>query len=149
MLKRMLSHSTRGIILLFVLAFSLVTVFSYSEIYAQKPAEVKSVSFEETTIIEFENNGNTDIETIRMWLGSGFTFKSFKTEKGWIGEKNPQGVIILTTTEPIKPGESVKFGVKTDKPKPGINWKIIDVNNEQIQTGKTLAGSGGCFQTDP
>ena len=32
----------------------------------------------------------------------------------------------------------VKFGIKTDKPKPGINWKVIDVNEKQIGTGKTL-----------
>ena len=44
----------------------------------------------------------------------------------------------FTTTEPVKPGESVKFGVKTDKEKPGINWKALDEKDEQIETGKTL-----------
>ena len=66
------------------------------------------------------------------------SFKSFKTEKGWTGIKSPQGVLIFTTTNPMKPGESVKFGIKTDKEKPGINWKALDKEDEQIEIGKTL-----------
>ena len=54
------------------------------------------------------------------------------------GEKTPQGVIIFTSTDPIKPGESVKFGVKTDKISSGINWKALDKENRQIDTSKTL-----------
>jgi len=96
------------------------------------------IGFEETTIIQFENNGNSDIETFRIWLGADNSFKSFKTEKGWTGEKTPQGVIIFTATDPIKPGQSVKFGVKTDKTQPGINWKAIDKNSNELQIGKTL-----------
>ncbi|MEK0336672.1 MAG: biofilm-associated protein, partial [Nitrosopumilus sp.] len=67
-----------------------------------------------------------------------FSFKSFKTEKGWVGEKTPQGVIIFTSSETIKPGESVKFGIKTDKVKPGINWKALDKGDNQISIGKVL-----------
>ena len=80
------------------------------------------------------------VNTFRIWLGSDFSFKSFKTEKGWVGEKTPQGVIIFTSSETIKPGESVKFGVKTDKAKPGINWKALDKGDKQISIGKVLPG---------
>ena len=73
-------------------------------------------------------------------MGSDFNFKSFKTEQGWTGEKNSQGVIIFTSSEGIKPGESVKFGVKTDKAKPGINWKALDRKDNQIDIGKVLSG---------
>ena len=48
-------------------------------------------------------------------------------------KKTPQGVIIFTSSEPIKPGESVKFGVKTDKAKPGINWKALDEKDKQMR----------------
>jgi len=47
--------------------------------------------------------------------------------------------LIFTTTEPVKPGETVKFGVKTDKDKPGINWKALDEKDEELEIGKTLA----------
>ena len=132
--------SNKGILLSLILIASIFTITNFSEIYAQEQSvTAKSIGFEETTIIEFQNNDNTsEIETFRIWLGSDFNFKSFKTERGWTGEKTPQGVIIFTTANPMKPGEIVKFGVKTDKPKPGINWKALTENNQQIAVGKTL-----------
>lgn len=124
--------------LIFVIAF--ISLFSFFEVHAaENDVTAKSIGFEETTIIEFKNNvPSSNFDTIRMWLGADSSFKSFKTEKGWIGEKTPAGVIVFTTTKPIKHGEIVKFGIKTDKPKPGINWKVFDVNEKQIGTGKTL-----------
>ena len=62
-----------------------------------------------------------------------FNFKSFKTEKGWIGDKNAQGVIIFSSSEIIKSGESVKFGIKVDNKNAVINWKGLDPNNEIIE----------------
>ena len=101
---------------------------------------VKSIFFEKSTIIEFTNEGKEDVNSISIWLGSNYNFESFKTEKGWLGEKTPQGVIIFTTSEPIKPGESVKFGVKTNESNPGINWKALDKKGEQMGVGKSIAG---------
>ncbi|MDC4231592.1 MAG: biofilm-associated protein, partial [Nitrosopumilus sp.] len=130
--------SIRGIFLSTVLLFSIVIIIIPSSVYAEE-INVKSFAFEETTIIEFTNNANKDVDTFRIWLGSDFSFKSFKTEKGWVGEKNPQGVIIFTSSETIKPGESVKFGVKSDKANPGINWKALDKEDNQIDIGKVLS----------
>lgn len=134
-----MDSSIRGIFLLLLLVVSLFTFFSLNYIKAQQDVvDAKSIGLEETTIIEFENKGNVEIKTFRIWLGQDDSFKSFKTEKGWTGEKTPQGVIIFSTSEPIKPGQSVKFGVKTDKSEPGINWRAIDKNNNELQIGKTL-----------
>jgi len=131
--------SVDGVLLCILFVISMVSVFSISEINAQENVvTAKSIGFEKTTIIEFNNNDVTEIESIRMWLGSDFTFKSFKTEKGWTGKKTPQGVIVFNTTKPIKPNESVKFGIKTDKKEPGINWKVIDKNENVLSTGITL-----------
>jgi hypothetical protein len=85
------------------------------------------------------NDSDKEVNSLRIWLGSDFNFKSFKTEKGWVGEKNAQGVIIFTSSDSIKPGESVKFGVKTDKVNSGINWKALDSKNVQIDIGKSVA----------
>ena len=132
--------SLKGVFLSLIFVIAFVSLFLSSETQAaENDVTAKSIGFEETTIIEFRNNdASSNFDTIRMWLGADSTFKSFKTEKGWIGEKTPAGVIVFTTTNPIKQGEIVKFGIKTDKPKPGINWKVIDVNEKQIGTGKTL-----------
>ena len=75
------------------------------------------------------------LKLLRVWLGEEFNFKSFKTEKGWTGEKNQQGVIIFTSSETLKPNELVKFGLKTDKINPIINWKALDQENKIIDTG--------------
>ncbi len=139
MLNYMTKSSTRGIFLSITLLFSLLLILIPSNANAQE-INVKSFAFEETTIIEFTNDSDEEISTFRIWLGSDFNFKSFKTEKGWIGEKTPLGVIIFTSSETIKPGESVKFGVKTDKVKPGVNWKALDKADDLISTGKVLAG---------
>jgi hypothetical protein len=127
----------RGIFLSIILLFSIVIILIPSNAYAEE-INVKSVALEETTIIELTNNSNKEVNTLRIWLGSDFNFKSFKTEKGWVGEKTPQGVIIFTASESIKPGESVKFGIKSDKAKPGINWKVLDKENKQMSIGKIL-----------
>ncbi len=95
-----------------------------------------STGFEDSTILELKNSrGNTaNIESVRIWLGEGNDFKSFKTEKGWIGKNTPQGVIVFTTQNSINPGESVKFGIKTTEINPIINWKAIDSDGEVIKS---------------
>ncbi len=139
MLNYMTKSSTRGIFLSITVLFSLLLFVIPSNASAQE-INVMSFAFEETTIIEFTNDSDEEVNTFRIWLGSDFNFKSFKTEKGWVGEKTSLGVIIFTSSETIKPGESVKFGVKTDKVKPGVNWKAVDKVDNVIDTGKVLSG---------
>ena len=129
--------SMRGVFLSIVLLFSITLVLIPSNAYADE-ISVESIGLEETVIIEFANDLDKEINTFRIWVGADFNFKSFKTEKGWIGEKTPEGVIVFTTSDPIKRGESVKFGVKTDNKNPGINWKAIDTKSQQQGTGKVL-----------
>ena len=133
-LKFMNRSSTGGIFLSFALLFSITVISLPSEVYADE-VSITSVALEETSILELKNDSKEEVNTLRIWLGSDFNFKSFKTEKGWTGEKNSQGVIIFTSAESIRPGESVKFGVKTDKPNPAINWKVLDKKDIQIETG--------------
>jgi hypothetical protein len=125
-------------IVLFTLISSLVLISFPLAVYGEE-ISVTSIAFEETSILELTNNSKDEVNTLRIWVGSDFSFTSFKTEQGWIGEKTPNGVIVFTSSETIKPGESVKFGVKTDKSTLKINWKALDSNNEQISTGATIA----------
>ena len=136
-LNNMYGSLPKGIFLFLILASSIFTTTTFV-VAQEKVVEAKSIGFEKTTIIEFENKGTTEIQTIRMWLGEDNTFKYFKTEKGWTGKKTLQGVLVFTTSESIKPGQSVKFGIKTDESMPGINWKVVDTNDNQLQIGKTL-----------
>ena len=135
----MSNSSLRGIFLSLILIFALSVISITINAYAEDEIGVKSFAFEKGTIIEFTNEGKEEVYSFRIWLGSDYNFESFKTEKGWLGEKTPVGVIIFTSAESVKQGESVKFGVKTNESKPGINWKALDKNGEQIEIGKTIA----------
>ena len=137
-LNNMSRSSTRGIFLSMVLLFSLVLITLPSNVYGEE-ISISSIALEETSILELTNDSTIDVNTLRIWLGNDFNFESFKTEKEWTGEKNAAGVIIFTSSESIKPGESVKFGVKTDKVNPGINWKALDSKDTQIATGVSIA----------
>ena len=138
-LKNMNKSSGRGILLSIALLLSITLFTIPSNVYGEE-ITVKSIALEETTILELTNDSDENVNSLRIWLGNDFSFKSFKTEKGWIGEKTPQGVIIFTSSKSVEPGESVKFGVKTDKSNPGINWKAVNNKNVQIDTGKSIAG---------
>jgi len=126
--------SKRGIFLAIGILFSISLLLIPSNGYAEE-INVKSVGVEKTAIITLTNDAAKEVKTFRIWLGQDSNFESFKTEKGWIGEKTPQGVIIFTSSQPIKENESVKFGIKTDKVNPIINWKGLDETNSVIDTG--------------
>jgi len=132
--KNRSKSSSKGILLSILILIAISLILIPSEGYAEE-INVVSNGLDETAIITATNNSDNEIETFRVWLGGEFNFKSFKTEKGWIGEKNEQGVIIFTSSETIKPNELVKFGLKTDKINPVINWKALDQENKIIDTG--------------
>jgi hypothetical protein len=126
--------SKRGIFLALGILFSISLLLIPLNGYAEE-INVKSIGVEKTSIITLTNDAVKEVKTFRIWLGQDSNFESFKTEKGWIGEKTPQGVIIFTSSQPIKENESVKFGIKTDKANPIINWKGLDQTDSVIDTG--------------
>jgi hypothetical protein len=122
-----------------VFGLALFSLFVFLPAFAD--TVVESTNFEKTTILEFTNNDSTPIKTVRIWLGAeAGTFKSFKTESGWTGLKTPQGVLVFTSDDTLEPGESVKFGVKTEVESPGINWKTMDSNGNELAIGKAVPG---------
>ncbi len=99
------------------------------------------VFFEKTAIIGFTNNSGSPVHSFTLWLGAGHSFEEFKTEKGWIGKRSPEGTITFTASEPLQAGGSVKLGVKTDGPNPGINWMAADAAGNAVRVGKTSTGA--------
>jgi hypothetical protein len=130
----MKKSSKRRIFLSVIVLFSISLILTPLNGYAEE-INVKSVGLDKTTIITLTNDGSKDVKTFRIWLSQDANFQSFKTEKGWIGEKTPQGVIVFSSSESIKKNESVKFGIKTDKSNPVINWKGLDQTSSTIDTG--------------
>ena len=130
------SHS----IILFsvVLVSSIILLSSFENSFADEVI-AESIGFENSAILELKNSrGNiANIDSVRIWLSEENEFKSFKTEQGWMVRNTPQGVIIFTSENGIKPGGEVKFGVKTIKQNPIINWKAIDKEGEVIASSTT------------
>jgi len=131
-------YSTNAIFLSALLVLSIFTLISISEVNAEEVISVNAKGYENTIIIEFENESTSKIKTIRIWAGGEVTFTSFKSEPGWGGGKYSNGkLLIFTATNTLNPGESVKFGLVTDEKVNAMNWKVLDRNDNDIDKGKT------------
>ena len=126
------------------IVFSLLLIFSivvFSSIENGHASQIIGIGtgFDNSSILELKNpRGNTEeINTVRIWLSGDNEFKTFKTEKGWMGKNTPQGVIIFSSQNNVNPGESVKFGIKTLRDNPTINWKALDSNGDVISSAST------------
>ena len=132
----MSSYST--IFFSFLLISSVIFVSTISSSYGDEIIAT-SIGFEDSTILELKNSrGNTmNIDSVRIWVGGENEFKSFKTEQGWMGKKELNGVIEFKSQNDVNPGESVKFRIKTTIENPIINWKALDSNGEIISSAST------------
>ncbi|HLA22566.1 MAG TPA: biofilm-associated protein [Nitrosopumilaceae archaeon] len=97
---------------------------------------VTSTSHQEITVVEYKNSEENvfDIKSVVLEVYNG-KFKSFKTENGWTGKKTSVDTVTFTSTNPIKPGESAKFGIKTDKSEPVFGWKAFDDEGDELGSG--------------
>jgi len=130
-------YSTNAILISVLLVFSIFTLISISEVNAAEVISVNAKGYENTIIIEFENESTSKIKTIRIWPGGEVTFTSFKSEPGWGGGKySDSKLLIFTATNMLNPGESVKFGLVTDEKVNAINWKVLDRNDNDVDKGK-------------
>jgi len=116
--------------------FSIFTLLSISEVNADEAISVSAESYQNTIIIEFENESASKIKTIKMWLGGDAAFKSFKAEPDW-GYTPDSKLVVFTATSTLNPGESVKFGLIINEKVTGINWKALDQNDNEIDKRKT------------
>jgi len=130
-------YSTSAIFISMLLVFSIFTLISISEVNAAEVISVNAKGYENTIIIEFENESASKIKTVKIWPGGEVTFTSFKSESGWGGGKYSDGkLLIFTATNTLNPGESVKFGLVTHEKVNAINWKALDRNDNDIDKGK-------------
>ena len=126
-----------GIICLFLVSFSIL--LSNQEAFAED-ITVTSNTANGKTIIEIKNDRKSDVEldSIRIWLSGNESFKSFKTQQGWIGEINQQGVLTITAyNNGLTSGQTLKFSITTSSETPLINWKAIDKNGNVIKTSSS------------
>ena len=141
-MNSMMKYPVIGACTAVLLIFSIFTLLSISNVNAEEEISVDAKGYENTIIIEFENESTSKIQTVRMWPGGEVTIESFKSEPGWGGGKYSDGkLVIFTATNTLNPGESVKFGIITSERVNGVNWKVLDVNDNDIATGKAAIGA--------
>ena len=110
-----------------------------------------SIGLDNSSILELKNNRGNDfsIKSVKIWLGEDNSFKSFKTEKGWTGQFQVNGqVLLFSSQDTIKPGQSVKFGIKTDSKNPIINWKASDNNAQTIESAAIITRQSDSISQD-
>ena len=77
---------------------SIILVSSVQNSFADEVIAT-STGFEGSTILELKNSraNAANIDSVRIWLSEDNEFKSFKTEQGWLGKKQLNGVIEFTS----------------------------------------------------
>ena len=136
----MKKYSKLNFIVVLLAVVSILVVLPSSEITAAETISVNAKSLDNTILVEFSNspNNTSEIKTVKVWLGGDKTFKSFKTESGWGGGTYSDGkLLVFTAVDSLKSGESVKFGLITNVKVTGINWKVLDQNDNEIDKRKT------------
>ena len=138
-MNQMYMLSKFGIFFSVLLVLSLFTIFSLSEAAAADTISASAKGLSNTVILEIHNdkNNTSKIKAVNVWVSTDNSFKSFQTEPGWTGNEKANGqMIVFSTPKALNPGESVKFGLVTDKKTSGINWKAIDENGNTIDKKK-------------
>ena len=141
LMSNMVNYSKLGILISMLLVLSIFTTFLISEVQAAENIFVNAKIFDNTIIVEFENGeeNTSNVKTVKLWLSEDNSFKLFKSESDWGGGKYSDGqLLVFTASNVLKPGESVKFGVITDKKTSGINWKVLDGNENELGVGKVF-----------
>lgn len=136
------------VILFLAISVSLSLVFTQAS-GASNLVTVIPSSSDTTTTLQFTNSVEdiSDISSVILQIDQGVNFKSFKTESGWSGMKSSANTLTFTSTNPIKPGQSANFVIKTDQPNPAVTWKALDNKNSELGTGKI--GKTGTLTTSP
>jgi hypothetical protein len=135
----MLRYSKYGMLISVLLVLSIFTIFSISEVEAAENIVVDGKSVNNTIIIEIQNGveNTSNVKTVKIWLSPDNSFKSFKSEPNWGGGQYSDGqLLVFTASTILKPGESVKFGVITEKKTLGINWRVLDENDVSLDSGQ-------------
>ncbi|MEE8132247.1 MAG: hypothetical protein V3T40_01570 [Nitrososphaerales archaeon] len=101
--------------------------------------EITAKSWKTITVIKVENSKDNIYNAKLVWLTlqSG-VIGSYRAEDGWSTEassKNPNAIQFRTDTNVIKPGESARFGIKSDQSNPIFKWIVIDEEGDELGSG--------------
>ncbi len=113
-----------------------------SYVQAENPqnllVKVTAKNFNSVTVVKVENSKDNiyNIKLVWFTLQNG-VIQSFKSADGWSAEtaSNSNTVQFRTDTNPVKPGESVSFGITSDQKNPIFKWIVLNEAGDQIGSG--------------
>ncbi|HXX06078.1 MAG TPA: hypothetical protein VEJ68_04570, partial [Candidatus Bathyarchaeia archaeon] len=89
-----------------------------------------------TTLHILNNPSSTsNIVSFTLQIKSG-SFLSFKLDNGWQGKKTSSNTIAFISSNPITPGDSTSFAIRTDQQSPDLVWTALDADNNIIGSGE-------------
>jgi hypothetical protein len=100
--------------------------------------KVSAKMWKTVTVVKIENSKD-NIYSIRLvWLTlQNGIIESFKSVDGWKADtaSNPNAIQFRTDTNPIKPGQFITFGIKSDQKNPIFKWIILDEDGDELGSG--------------
>ena len=130
---------TRGVLLSLLLVAGTLIPFAGTQATSEF-ITVTSTPSDGATILEYKNSekNTSEIKSIILETQKGASVESFQTENGWFGKKTSAEIITFTSTASVKPGQSVKFTIKTEKPNPVFKWKAVDEKGVELGSGLSI-----------
>ena len=127
----------KSVILLSLLLSSIFTSYAIQQVNALPSfVTVTATNSGGTTILVVSNSIDSTSDVVSFILQiNGGTFKSFKLENGWAGMKSSQNTLAFSAINPLKPGKTASFEIKTDQQIPIMTWKASDANNIEVGSG--------------
>jgi len=123
-----------------LLVATLILPLSYaqSENPTSSLVKVTAKTWKETTVVKVENSKDNIYSIKLVWftLQNGVV-QSFKSVSGWSAEiaSNPNTIQFRTDTDPIQPGASLTFGIKSDQKTPIFKWIALDEAGDELGSG--------------
>ncbi|HET7336505.1 MAG TPA: hypothetical protein VFJ23_01265 [Candidatus Nitrosotalea sp.] len=128
----------KSVIIFAIIVGSISTMYTtHSAFAAPEFVTVTSTNTDDATVISVSNSASNTayITSFTLQINGDGTFKSFKSENGWQGVKTST-TLAFSTTNPLKPGDTISFEIKTDQQSPTFTWKTSDANNIDRETGE-------------
>lgn len=100
--------------------------------------KITANSWKTITVIKIENSKDNIYNAKLVWLTlENGVIKSYKAAGGWNAEtsSNPNTIQFSTDANVVKPGESVRFGIKSDQTNPIFKWVAIDEDGDELGSG--------------
>ena len=139
--RKMHAFSSKYRIIVMIVLVAMMTIptsYAQFDIIDNALVKITAKSWKTITVVKVENSEDNiyDVRLVRLTLQNGVV-KSYKAEDGWISEalSNPNTIQFSADTNLINPGESSRFGIKSDQSKPIFHWIIIDEEGDELGSG--------------